>query len=106
MNDYLTIEQHRRTCRACGGCGYTYPDDVLGAFWRGKRREEGIDAKEIAEAAGVSPQYLSDLEHGRRKWSPALSEAYLVAIARVRVRRRQEMERSEQPPGITTPGAP
>lgn len=38
----------------------------FGARLRQLRRERGVSQKEMAEAIGVSPAYLSALEHGRR----------------------------------------
>ncbi|MFC5386621.1 helix-turn-helix domain-containing protein [Aquamicrobium segne] len=44
----------------------------LGEKIRQLRRERGVSQKDMAEAIGVSPAYLSALEHGRRgvpNWS-------------------------------------
>jgi transcriptional regulator with XRE-family HTH domain len=38
----------------------------FGAKMRALRRERGISQKDMAAALGVSPAYLSALEHGRR----------------------------------------
>jgi transcriptional regulator with XRE-family HTH domain len=38
----------------------------LGEKLRALRRDKGVSQKEMAEAIGVSPAYLSALEHGRR----------------------------------------
>ncbi len=38
----------------------------FGARLRALRRERGVSQKEMAEAIGISPAYLSALEHGRR----------------------------------------
>ncbi|MCG6113565.1 MAG: helix-turn-helix domain-containing protein [Mesorhizobium sp.] len=38
----------------------------FGARLREMRRARGVSQKEMAEAIGVSPAYLSALEHGRR----------------------------------------
>lgn len=38
----------------------------LGEKLRDLRRQKGVSQKEMAQAIGVSPAYLSALEHGRR----------------------------------------
>lgn len=38
----------------------------LGLYLQQKRREQGVTQKEMAVALGVSPAYLSALEHGHR----------------------------------------
>ncbi len=41
-------------------------DDRLGERLRQRRKELGLTAKIVARAAGVSPSYLSQLEHGKQ----------------------------------------
>ena len=52
-------------CPRCGGSGKIQG----GAEFRKQRLRLGIPAKTVAEFMGVSPQYYSDLELGRRHWS-------------------------------------
>ncbi len=47
------------------------------AFWRQKR---GLTQQALAEAAGISQQYLSGLEGGKRKGDPALFKRLARAL--------------------------
>ena len=40
--------------------------DSFGAFLSGKRREREITSLQMAEIAGISPGYYSDIERGRK----------------------------------------
>ena len=41
-------------------------DGSLGERVRRRRKQLGLTAKELAETSGVSPSYISQLEHGRQ----------------------------------------
>jgi DNA-binding XRE family transcriptional regulator len=56
------------------------PDEPL-AFWRQKRGQTQVL---VAEAAGISQQYLSGLEAGKRKGDPALFKR-LARVLRTRI---------------------
>ncbi len=45
-----------------------------------KRLATGLKASWVATEMGVSPNYLSFLETGRRNWTPALEQKFLKAI--------------------------
>jgi len=45
------------------------------------REQKGLTLRAVAIKAEMSPTYLSDLELGRRKWSPALLEKIGAALA-------------------------
>lgn len=47
------------------------------AFWRAKR---GMKQKDLAAAADISANYLSDLEAGKRKGDPALFKRLAAAL--------------------------
>lgn len=51
---------------------------TLGAVLAGRRRVLGLTQREVAERAGISAQYLNDIEHDRR--SPRI-DATLLALA-------------------------
>ncbi|MBN2500057.1 MAG: helix-turn-helix transcriptional regulator [Anaerolineales bacterium] len=38
----------------------------LGQYIINKRKEQGINQKDLAEKMDISPQYLNDIEHNRR----------------------------------------
>ena len=44
--------------------------NVLGEVLRGERLEQERILTEVAATAGVSPQYLSEVERGRKEASP------------------------------------
>ncbi len=53
-------------CKYCGGTGQT-PLKVKDRWMRYQRLEKRMKLREVAEATGFSPQYICDVEHGRRK---------------------------------------
>lgn len=52
----------------------------LGEDLAKRRVKAGLTGRQVAKELGVSPQYLSDLESGRRSWSETLRDRYLVAL--------------------------
>ena len=55
-------------------------DGELGARLRRRRKALGLAAKELARAAGVSPSYVSQLEHGKQD-RPSLDVLSALATA-------------------------
>ena len=47
------------------------------AFWRSRR---GLKRKDLAEAAGISANYVPELEAGKRKGDPALIKRLAAAL--------------------------
>src|SRR5215469_11350771 len=58
-------------------------DGELGARLRRRRKALGLAAKDLARAAGVSPSYVSQLEHGKqdRPSLELLGEPLTVVVA-------------------------
>jgi transcriptional regulator with XRE-family HTH domain len=54
--------------------------DVLGAYLRGVRVEQSRILTEVAAEAGVSPQYLSEIERGRKEPSSEILSAVAGAL--------------------------
>lgn len=54
----------------------------LGRVLRQERKEAGLSLRALARAMDISAQYLMDLEAGRRTWSTALAESYIVCLKR------------------------
>mgnify|MGYP000365612808 CR=1 FL=1 len=54
--------------------------DVVGAFLRGERLAQERILTEVARRAGVSPQYLSEVERGRKEPSSEVLEAVAGAL--------------------------
>ena len=47
------------------------PDnEVAGQFIRDQREKHGITLRRLAHEMGITPPFLSDMELGRRGWSP------------------------------------
>lgn len=43
---------------------------MTGEGWRLAREAKGMTLRALAAAAGISPPFQSDVEHGRRRYSP------------------------------------
>ena len=54
--------------------------EAIGQALRGVRTEQGRTLKEVAEVAGVSMQYLSEVERGRKEASSEILEAVCVSL--------------------------
>lgn len=54
--------------------------EALGAALRAFRADQGITLRELAEAARVSPGYLSELERGRKEVSSELLASVCHAL--------------------------
>lgn len=52
----------------------------LGRYLRSKRERTDTRARRIARVMGISPQFLSDLEGGKKGWTPELMESYLRSL--------------------------
>lgn len=44
----------------------------------GLRKAAGVSAVEFAKRLHLTAQYISDIEHGRRRFTPRLERAYLA----------------------------
>jgi transcriptional regulator with XRE-family HTH domain len=72
---------------AAPGPGASAPDDdegglgALGAFIRDQRREASLSMRKLAEAAGVSNPYLSQIERGLRKPSADILQQLARALS-------------------------
>ncbi|GAA4808662.1 helix-turn-helix domain-containing protein [Nocardioides caeni] len=54
--------------------------ELVGDELRRRRRERGATLTEIAERAGISPQYLSEIERGRKEPSSEMIAAVAGAL--------------------------
>lgn len=54
--------------------------EVLGRSLRAAREEQGVRLVDIAERAGISPQYLSEIERGRKEPSSEMIAAVAGAL--------------------------
>lgn len=60
------------TCPRCGGSGVLVKNAELTA----RRLERDLTLTETARRMGISIQYLSDLEKGRRNWDAELVDKF------------------------------
>lgn len=67
-------------CKRCGGTGEELDHTLVGAMVRERREAAGLTLRKVAARSGWSAPYLSDLEHGRRNWTPVRQERVLRAI--------------------------
>jgi len=68
-------------CQHCGGSGKAVDHADAGAWVKGLRQRKSLTLKQVAGlAGGISVQYLSDLEHGRRYWNAELFDRIFKAI--------------------------
>ena len=68
------------TCSHCGGTGHVVDNVAAGRVFRSLREARGISLRDVAKALKFSPQYLTDLEWGRRRWTLDLRKMYSVAL--------------------------
>lgn len=61
-----------RPCPTCSGTGIVPEASAL----RAARLAKGDPQKRVAHEAGVSIVMICDVEHGRRKVSPRIADAY------------------------------
>ena len=63
-------------CSRCAGTGKLPDQRELGAAMRKKRKAGGLSLRVVAKRLAFSPSYISDLELGRRMWTPGMREVY------------------------------
>lgn len=68
-------------CPHCNGTGRLRDEQALGQTMMARRKAAKKVLREVAASMSVSIGYLSDLEHGRKKWSDQLLARYNRAIA-------------------------
>lgn len=67
-------------CPRCSGEGKVDSDKETGTFFRFLRLKKGLLQKDVAAKMGVSPQFVCDLERGRRIWNTAARDSYKKAL--------------------------
>lgn len=56
-------------CKHCGGTGEEPDQKSLCAEMRERRKALGFTLAGLSRELGISPQYLHDMEKGRRPWN-------------------------------------
>ncbi|MFC7344853.1 helix-turn-helix domain-containing protein [Saccharopolyspora griseoalba] len=79
MADILDFHQKRRAAAPEGGQDPLWREE-LGRALRTTREERGDRLVDVAERAGVSPQYLSEMERGRKEPSSEMIAAVTGAL--------------------------
>jgi len=74
------MNRKTKTCPKCHGTGQVTDDIWLGLHMRGLRRQAGHSLRVLAKRMGYSAPYISDLELGRRHWTPELIKVYSYAL--------------------------
>ena len=69
-----------RPCKRCGGTGREQDDQLIGEAWQAKRKAAGLSLRDLGKRLDLSAAYLSDLENGRRRWSPENVRRYTEAL--------------------------
>jgi predicted transcriptional regulator len=67
-------------CKYCNGTGVAPDHKVTGGLLRGLRQEANLSLREMAELAGYSHSFLSQLENGKRSWSRSVRKRYEQVI--------------------------
>ena len=75
--------------------------EALGTVLRGLRAESGRTLRDVADAARVSPGYLSEIERGRKEASSellaAISAALTVSLGEILIRAALEVSPPSTP---------
>lgn len=66
--------------RACNGTGYAPDPRLIGERLRHVRECKGVSLRRLARSLKISAAFLSDLELGRRRWSPKRIKAVEEAL--------------------------
>lgn len=69
-----------RPCSHCNGSGTVRDEAAFGAEMQAKREAAKVLLREMARHMELSIGYISDLEHGRKKWRGGLILAYMDAL--------------------------
>lgn len=67
-------------CPRCGGSGRVPDERLVGQQMREKRLASWLTLREMARRLALSPAYVSDLELGRRRWTPKILARYQRAL--------------------------
>lgn len=68
------------TCPTCNGSGRVPDPKAKGREMAARRKQARVTLREVAAHMGFSVGYVSDLEHGRKKWRGGLVIAYMDAV--------------------------
>jgi transcriptional regulator with XRE-family HTH domain len=66
--------------RGCYGSGWMSDPPRLGELLRKAREAHNLSLRKLAERVGVSPPFMSDIEHGRRWPGPEVADRLADAL--------------------------
>lgn len=67
-------------CERCLGTGNQIDQKARGRHAKIERVKNGKSQQDMANAMGITAQYLCDLEHGRREWTLTLWRKFTKAV--------------------------
>ena len=74
-------------CPNCKGSGVVPDRKAQGREMKRRRNAARVTLREVSELTGLSIGYLSDMEHGRKGWTPRKINFYMAAIETVKQER-------------------
>lgn len=74
-------------CPTCNGSGVIPDRKAQGARMMKIRTDARVTLREVAALLNLSVGYISDMEHGRKGWTPKRVNFYLAAVETVRQER-------------------
>lgn len=78
--DKVRVKINGVRCWGCAFCRHEVDHAALGHDLREVREKYGIAQREVAKLMAVSAGFVSDLEYGRRNWTPQMIDRYLAAV--------------------------
>lgn len=84
-----------KDCPHCEGTGKVIDHKVLGEASKLRRELYKIVLRELAKKMGISVGYLSDLEHGRKKWNSDLIKNFDRSIQALVAEQRRNLINSQ-----------
>jgi predicted transcriptional regulator len=69
-----------KPCSCCQGTGQENDHRVIGGKLRQERLAADIEQQVIAKKLHISPQLLSGMEHGQRRWTQSRIDAYRKSV--------------------------
>lgn len=69
-----------RACPTCNGSGTIRDERAFGRLMQARRMAAKATLGKVAKRMELSVGYISDLEHGRKRWRGGLIAAYVDAL--------------------------
>jgi predicted transcriptional regulator len=69
-----------KSCPHCDGAAVVWDDAQIGGNLQAVRQAAKVTLREVAELMNLSIGHISDLEHGRKRWTTKKVNFYLAAV--------------------------